>query len=122
MLKCSGSSPIPDEHPKHQRPLPAKSTLATVFSQFRVSNSGDVGLRHRLLLEAAAALLAQLQVLKAEEKEMKRRRKEEKAAMKAAQMKAMGDCNNSSSSSFESSNSECGKVADMSCLRSGAHA
>ncbi|KAJ8621926.1 hypothetical protein MRB53_030455 [Persea americana] len=43
---------------------------------------------------------------------MKRRRKEEKAAMKAAQMKAMGDCNNSSSFSSESSNSECGEIAE----------
>lgn len=70
--------------------------------------------------EAAEALLAQLQVLKAEEKETKRRRKEEKAAMKAARKKAMGDCNNSSNSSSESSDSECGEVVDMSCLRSGA--
>ncbi|XXG53873.1 hypothetical protein AAC387_Pa03g1893 [Persea americana] len=73
----------------------------------------------KMISEAAEALLAELQVLKAEEKEMKRRRKEEKAAMKAAQMKAIGDCNNSSSSSSELSNIECGEVVDMSCLRSG---
>ncbi|XXG85196.1 hypothetical protein AAC387_Pa11g0322 [Persea americana] len=78
------------------------------------------GLPLAIRVEAAEALLAQLQVLKAGEKEMKRRRKEEKGAMKAAEMKAMGDCNNSSSSSSESSNSECGEVVDMSCLRSGA--
>ncbi|KAJ8623962.1 hypothetical protein MRB53_032492 [Persea americana] len=48
----------------------------------------------RMVEEAAEALLAQLQVLKAGEKEMKRRRKDEKGAMKAAEMKAMGDCNN----------------------------
>ncbi|KAJ8618206.1 hypothetical protein MRB53_014392 [Persea americana] len=36
------------KHPKHQRPLPAKSTLATTFSQFLASSFGDGSLRHRL--------------------------------------------------------------------------
>ncbi|KAK1279660.1 hypothetical protein QJS04_geneDACA004689 [Acorus gramineus] len=75
------------------------------------------------LLEAAEALLLQLEKLREEEKEMKKKKKEEKSAMKAAQNSDCAkDASSSSSSSESSSDSECEKVIDMSCQRSTATA
>lgn len=48
---------------------------------------------------------------------MKKQRKEEKAKLKAAQMQYKLDCKENSSSSSESSDSECGEVVDMSRLK-----
>ncbi|KAK1295141.1 hypothetical protein QJS10_CPA16g01769 [Acorus calamus] len=72
------------------------------------------------LLEAAEALLLQLEKLREEEKEMKKKKKkEEKSAMKAAQKSDCAkDASSSSSSSESSSDSECEKVIDMNRLRS----
>lgn len=63
--------------------------------------------------EAADVILKQLEKLKAEEQE-------EKAKLQAEQMAAMSDDDSSSSSSesSQSSDSECGAVIDMNCLRS----
>ncbi|KAI8004114.1 Diacylglycerol O-acyltransferase 3 [Camellia lanceoleosa] len=69
--------------------------------------------------EATELLLAQLQQLKAEEEELKKKRKEDKAKLKAASMQNRLDCELSSGPSSESSSdSECGEVVDMSCLKS----
>ncbi|KAL7178447.1 hypothetical protein ACSBR2_031562 [Camellia fascicularis] len=73
----------------------------------------------KMISEATELLLAQLQQLKAEEEELKKRRKEDKAKLKAASMLNRLDCELSSGSSSESSSdSECGEVVDMSCLKS----
>lgn len=63
--------------------------------------------------EAADVILKQLEKLKAEEQE-------EKAKLQAERMAVMSDDDSSSSSSesSQSSDSECGEVIDMNCLRS----
>ncbi|CAL5346754.1 unnamed protein product [Camellia sinensis] len=73
----------------------------------------------KMISEAAELLLAQLQQLKAEDEELKKKRKEDKAKLKAASMQNRLDCELSSGPSSESSSdSECGEVVDMSCLKS----
>ncbi|TYI55108.1 hypothetical protein E1A91_D11G117800v1 [Gossypium mustelinum] len=67
-----------------------------------------------MIHEASGVLLAQLQKLKSEQKELKRKLKEERAKLKATFGKS------ESSSSSESSDSECGEVVDMKALRNNA--
>ncbi|KAJ7955341.1 Diacylglycerol acyltransferase [Quillaja saponaria] len=67
----------------------------------------------KLSSDAAEVLFKQLQQLRAEEKELKRKRKQEKAKLKASKMKTLATCESSS----ESSDSECGQVVNMNCLR-----
>ncbi|KAF9592908.1 hypothetical protein IFM89_018624 [Coptis chinensis] len=83
---------------------------------------GDGEIKGKRISEATEILLAQLKQLKAEEKELKRKRKEEKAKQKAAQFSIATVCESSSTSSSESSDSECGEVIDMNSLRNGATA
>lgn len=66
-----------------------------------------------MVQHAADVILKQLEKLKAEEQE-------EKAKLQAERMAAMSDDDSSSSSSesSQSSDSECGEVIDMNCLRS----
>ncbi|XWS46381.1 hypothetical protein CRYUN_Cryun14cG0060900 [Craigia yunnanensis] len=64
--------------------------------------------------EASDVLLAQLQQLRSEQKELKRKLKEDRAQLKVTLKKS------ESSSSSESSDSECGEVVDMKTLRSNA--
>ncbi|KAJ6313715.1 hypothetical protein OIU77_015074 [Salix suchowensis] len=61
-----------------------------------------------LIAEATQLLVKQFEQLRAEEKELKRRKKEEKAKLKAEKMKTKLDSESSSSS--ESSDSECGEL------------
>ncbi|KAL1567401.1 diacylglycerol O-acyltransferase 3-like [Salvia divinorum] len=76
-------------------------------------------IKGNMITEATQLLLEQLQKVKAEEKEAKKRMKKEKARIKAAARGQMGaNCEMpSSSSSSESSDSECGEVVDMSRLK-----
>nr|DAD32944.1 TPA_asm: hypothetical protein HUJ06_011795 [Nelumbo nucifera] len=81
-----------------------------------VENGMVAEVKGKMFTEAAKALLAQLQQLRAKEKEMKRKRKQEKTKMKAAQMKSR--VNRESSAGYsESIDSECEEIGDMSCLR-----
>ncbi|KAF3456431.1 hypothetical protein FNV43_RR01081 [Rhamnella rubrinervis] len=74
---------------------------------------------NKLISEASEVLLKQLELIRAEEKELKRMRKQEKAKLKAKRMKNILD--RESSSSSESSDSECGEVIDMNRQISEAH-
>ncbi|KAL8511561.1 hypothetical protein ACS0TY_018095 [Phlomoides rotata] len=67
--------------------------------------------------EATEILLQRLQKIKAEEKELKKKRKEEKARSKAATINQMGVNCEVSSSSSDSSDSECGEIIDMNTLK-----
>lgn len=60
--------------------------------------------------EATQGLMEQLRQLRANEKEFKRKKKEEKAKLRSTRI----DCE---SSTFESSESECGELIDMSRVR-----
>ncbi|KAE8697978.1 Pyridoxal phosphate (PLP)-dependent transferases superfamily protein isoform 1 [Hibiscus syriacus] len=68
-----------------------------------------------MIQEASNVLLAQVQKLKSEQKELKGKLKEERAQLKATLGKS-----ESSSSSSELSDSDCGEVVDMKTLRSNA--
>ncbi|XP_040990564.1 diacylglycerol O-acyltransferase 3 [Juglans microcarpa x Juglans regia] len=72
--------------------------------------------QQKAIADAVEVLMSQLQHLRAAE-ELKKRRKQENAKLKDRQMNIMLDCESSSSSS-ESSDSECEDVIDMSFLRS----
>ncbi|XAR49763.1 Diacylglycerol O-acyltransferase [Bertholletia excelsa] len=77
--------------------------------------------RGSMISEATELLLGQLEQLRAEEKEMKREREDKKAWPRAAQLQNKYLMEESSSTSSEcsiDSDGECGKVVDMSCLKS----
>ncbi|EOX95446.1 hypothetical protein QUC31_005034 [Theobroma cacao] len=86
----------------------------------RMADGEDIGIglmgevKTTMISEASDVLLAQLQQLRSEQKELKGKLKEERARLKATLEKS------ESSSSSESSDSECGKVVDMKRLRSNA--
>ncbi|KAI3466712.1 hypothetical protein Pfo_023375 [Paulownia fortunei] len=107
---------------KQLKLLKGLSRDLSTFSQMGFGLDSDGALldqvRGSMISEAAELLLEQLQKLKADEKELKRKMKEEKARLKAAQMRNnLIDCEMSSSSSSESSDSECGEVVDMNNLK-----
>lgn len=106
---------------KKMKLLKALSRDITVFSDMGFGLASDLGLagevKGKMISDAAELLLAQLQKLKATEKELKRKKKLEKSKMKARQVENRVYCEVSSSSSSESSDSECGEVVDMSRLK-----
>ncbi|CAK7327447.1 unnamed protein product [Dovyalis caffra] len=113
-VRCGGKKKDKETSSKKKLKL-----LRELSRDLSVPHNGLVGdVQASLISEATQVLMKQLQQLRAEEKELKRKKKEEKAKLKAAKMKTMLDCESSSSS--ESSDSECGKVIDMNRLRKEA--
>ncbi|KAH6763917.1 hypothetical protein C2S52_012795 [Perilla frutescens var. hirtella] len=119
----SGKEKSPKKMKKKQlKLLKGLSRDLSTFSQMGFGLDSDGALldqvKGNMITEATQLLLEQLQKVKAEEKELKRKMKEEKARLKAAaRMQNGGNCEMSSSSSSESSDSECGEVVDMSSLK-----
>jgi hypothetical protein len=90
----------------------------STFSQMGFGPESDGALvdqvKGNMISEAVELLLERLQKIRADEKELKRKKKEEKERLQASRVRTTGiDCEVSSGSSSESSNSEFGEVLDM---------
>ncbi|XP_010999325.1 PREDICTED: uncharacterized protein LOC105107189 [Populus euphratica] len=111
VVRCGGK--------KKDRQTSTKKKLKLLKELSVVPHNDSVDdVQANLIAEATQLLMKQLEQLRAEKKELKKKKKEEKAKLKAVKMKTKLDCESSSSS--ESSDSECGEVIDMKRLKNEA--